>query len=513
MKRPHFSILTLILLALAFPTLLARAQAPDRFLATLDVRSAAGRTALISQGFTVWDADLDSITLLVDRSQLRRLEQKKVGTIDLHPLDFPPSFDAYHDYAEMVSELQALHEQHSQVTQLQSIGKSIEGRELWALRITDHPDEQEPDENAILIFAGAHAREHLTVEQALFLAHDLLDNYGREGEVTNLVNHRDIWLIPNLNPDGSEWDINQWLNAPPYWRKNRRDNRDGTRGVDLNRNFGYQWGCCGGSSGFTAAETYRGPAPFSEPENQALRDFASAHPRLTMCLSLHTYSELVLYPYGYTYQDAPPDMKPGDLDIFRAVASGMAQRNGYQAAQASDLYIVDGSHDDWLYHELGIYALTWELYPASYSPGFYPPASAITSQTARNRTALRYTIALADDPAKSVGLGADMTPPQIQLLSPQAGAQIVAGAPIIASVAVTDDVGVATVEYLLDDAPVAVVTAPPFTTTLRLTEGEHRLQARAFDAAHGQTLSDSIAINVVAAPTIAVYLPLLLTLP
>lgn len=502
MPRTRHTILLLLLglLIVAVETLQARslrAETPPRVLITIDAPTAAARTALVAKGYDVWSATLEGVTLAVPPGEVRRLQSQgyQVQQVEALPLAFPPNYGGYHDYAETVTELQSLAAQYPDVTRLQSIGKSLEGRDLWALRITDHPDQNEPGEKGILIYGGTHAREHLTVEQALFVAHDLLDNYGHEGEATNLVNQRDVWILPNVNPDGSEYDIASGNLI--WWRKNRRNNGDGSLGVDLNRNFGYKWGGAG-SSGGTSSETYRGPQPFSEPENQALRDFVSSQDDIEIAISLHTYGELVLYPYGYTYAELPPDMKAADLAIFKALAGAMATRNGYTAQQASDLYIVSGDHDDWFYGARGIYAMTIEMYPTSSSPfGFYPPDSVIAPQTTRNRTALRYSIAMADDPAKSTGQGKDMTAPTVQILTPGDGATMTAGTAVSVTVAVSDTVGVTTVEYLVDGQPAAVRTVPDFAASLTLALGDHVLAARAFDSAHWQTLSAPVSVRAV----------------
>ncbi len=497
--RPRHSALllglTLFLVGGLLPPTPLAADTPPRLLVTLRAPNVAARTALAASGYDVWSASLESMTLAVTPTDLRRLQSQgyQVEQVESLPRAFPPNYAGYHDYAETVAELKGLNAQYCDLTHLQSIGKSLEGRDLWALRITDHPDQDEPGEKAILIYAGTHAREHLTVEQALYVAHDLLDNYGHEGEATNLVNQRDIWILPNLNPDGSEYDITAGF--PAYWRKNRRNNGNGTWGVDLNRNFGYKWGDNNGSSGLPGSDTYRGPQPFSEPENQALRDFVMAHPAIDVTISLHTYGELVLYPYGYTYDDLPPDMKAADLAIFQALAGAMAARNGYTAQQASALYITSGGHDDWFYGMLGIYAMTMEMYSKSPNPGFYPPDTAIAPQTKRNRTALRYAISMADDPAKSTGQGQDMTPPAVAILSPGDGADVPAATPLAVTVAVSDTVGVTTVEYLVDDQPVAVSTTPDFAAEITLTTGQHVLRARAFDSANWQTLSDPVTVQ------------------
>ena len=507
MTRRWIPIIALLLAVALTPTILVRAQAPDQFLITLDVRNREDRTMLVQEGYEVWGATTESITLVGNRETLRELQQRGEQIMAVTPVAFPPDFEDYHDYAEMVTKLQMLAASYPDITDLQSIGQSHQGRELWALRITDHPEATEEGEQGILIYAGTHAREHLSVEQALYLANDLLQNYGTEGEATNLIDNRDIWILPNLNPDGSEYDIDQWQsNQRPYWRKNRRNNQDGTWGVDLNRNFGYQWGCCDGSSSYTSSDLYRGPVPFSEPESQALRDFVINHPHLTMSFSLHTYGELILYPYGYTYTDLPPDMDPDDLRIFRAMASEMAALNDYTAQQASDLYIVDGDHDDWLYGERRLYAFTWELYSPGSNPGFYPPDDVIPTQTERNRAALRYGISLADDPAKSIGAGNDMTPPEIQILAPDQNELLFANEPIQVTVAITDNVGISTVEYLIDGETVAMRSGGDFSATISLASGSYLLSARAFDAAHWQDLSEPQQLDVHTAQN--TYLPL-----
>ncbi|NOZ49510.1 MAG: zinc carboxypeptidase, partial [Chloroflexi bacterium] len=495
MKR-QFAIVLLVLLLL--PAILARAQAPTHFLVTLELPDPRLRSAVLQQGFPLWGATLHDLTLVVDGEQLRSLQKLGYTVSSLQPLDFPLHFEDYHNYSEMVAEIDAVAAQYPDIVRLVSLGKTIEQRDVWALRITDHPDADEPDEKAILIFANTHAREHLTVEQALFLIHDLVQNYGHDGEITNLVNQRDIWIIPSLNPDGAEYDIGG--SSFRWWRKNRRDNGNGTFGVDLNRNFGYQWGCCGGSSGFPGNSLYRGPAPFSEPETQTIRDFARAHPHLTTSISLHTWGELLLYPYGYTYTDIPVDMDATDYQIFRALGSGVSDRNGYRLQQASDLYITDGDSDDWLYGELGIYAFTWELYPRSSNPGFYPNDSVIPVQTERNRSALRYAIAMADDPAKSIDAGQDMQPPGIQITSPLTTSTLFEGAPITVTVDITDNVGVTTVAYWLDDQPLAVADQPPFSIVFTATLGMHRLGARAYDAAHWQADATALALDVLTDP-------------
>ena len=189
-----------------------------------------------------------------------------------------------------------------------SLGTSYQGRELWAVKISDNvdTDEAEPE---VLFTAGQHAREHLTVEMALYLLDELTSKYGTDARITNVVDTREIWIVPNVNPDGSEYDIA--TGSYRSWRKNRQPNAGSSAiGTDLNRNWGFQWGCCGGSSGTFRSETYRGPRAFSAPETQRVRDFVNSRviggvQQIKAAIDFHTYSELVLWPYGYTTRRTP----------------------------------------------------------------------------------------------------------------------------------------------------------------------------------------------------------------
>jgi hypothetical protein len=221
------------------------------------------------------------------------------------------------------------------------------------------------------------------------------------------VETREIYILFNVNPDGGEYDIA--TGSYRSWRKNRQPNSGSSYiGTDLNRNYGYKWGCCGGSSGFPSSETYRGSAAFSSPEMSRVRDFIDSRvvggsQQIKTSITFHTYAELVLWPYGYTYTDVPSDMTQDDHSVFVAMGQAMAATNGYTAQQASDLYITDGTYDDWAYGVHRIFAYTFEMYPTTSNPGFYPPGSVIARETSRNDAAVRYIIQQADCPYRTIG--------------------------------------------------------------------------------------------------------------
>ncbi len=323
--------------------------------------------------------------------------------------DFPTSMSAYHNWPELVDEIMQAQKDHPDIVSIFSIGKSYQGRDIWVAKVSDNvaTDEAQPE---VLIDALHHAREHLSTEQALAVLRWLTDGYGSDGTVTRLVNSREIFIIFALNPDGLRFD----LTGSPFraWRKNRQPNTGSTAvGTDLNRNYGYRFGCCGGSSGNPKSTTYRGAAAFSAPETRALRDFVSSRviggvQQIRTHITLHTNGKLILWPYGYTKTDVPPDMTALDHSTFVSMGKAMAALNGYKAKQSSDLYITDGDQIDWMYGKYRIFSYTFELYPAETGAvltDHYPPASAIGPQTERNRAAILLLIDRAACPYATLG--------------------------------------------------------------------------------------------------------------
>ena len=319
--------------------------------------------------------------------------------------EFPEADRGYHTYDEVASETAKIVGDYPAIVRRGSIGKSFEGRDILALKISDNVavDESEPE---ILFDASQHAREHLTVEMALYIVNELTSKYASDARVRSAVDSREIWVVPMVNPDGAEYDVSP--DGYRYWRKNRQPNVGSTAiGTDLNRNWGWQWGCCEGSGVDPSSETYRGSSAFSAPETRAVRDFVLSRrvggaQQIKASIDFHSYGELVMWPYAYTYEDTAPGMSQDQRDAFAALGRSMAQTNGYVAQQASDLYISDGNMRDWLWGSEGIFGYGFELYGAS--GGFYPPDELIAAQTSRNREAVLRLIEYADCPYRAAGL-------------------------------------------------------------------------------------------------------------
>ncbi|WKV72142.1 M14 family metallopeptidase [Streptomyces sp. PCS3-D2] len=379
----------------------------------------ADRTALLGTGVSIDEVDDHTVVVSADPLQAAKLKaigyrltplpgppDRSLPGIAASPMDFPSADSKYHNYAEATAEINTLVAQYPTIASKRVIGKSYQGRDLLAIKISDNvaTDESEPE---VLFTAHQHAREHLTVEMALYLLKEFTSKYGTDSRVTDAVNGREIWIIPDLNPDGGEYDIA--TGRYRSWRKNRQPNSGSSYvGTDENRNWNYKWGCCGGSSGSKSSETYRGAAAESAPEVKAVSDFVRSRvvggkQQIKAAIDFHTYSELVLWPFGYTYSDTAPGLTADDLAVYKKIGTSMAASNGYTPEQSSDLYITDGTIDDWLWGDQKIFSYTFEMYPRNGGGGFYPPDEVIDRETARNKDAVLQLLENADCMYRSIG--------------------------------------------------------------------------------------------------------------
>jgi carboxypeptidase T len=267
-------------------------------------------------------------------------------------------------------------EAYPSLARVESIGKSHENRDIWVLKISDNPGERELDEPAVLFNGMHHAREVMSPEVPLDIAEYLLTRYGSDPVVTDWVNDNEIWVMPMLNVDGN----NKVWNGSSMWRKNVR----GGYGVDINRNYSYAWGACNGSSGSTFAEDYRGPSAASEPETQAMMAFVS-RVQPVFNISFHSYSEMVIYPYGCNGRRS--ETRDVVEPLGRAMAAAFKTDSGrgtYDPGTSWELlYSVDGGDIDWMYNVEHVIPYVIELNAS----GFQPPFSMRQSTVERARAA------------------------------------------------------------------------------------------------------------------------------
>ena len=282
---------------------------------------------------------------------------KKIGT----------PYKVYHSFDEPITGIRAQLRKTAatfpRIAQLHTIGYSLQGRPMLALRLTN--ERIRGNKPQVLFLATHHAREWVATEVAMRLIKYLTSNYGSDARVTNLLNTTEVWVVPVGNPDGYQYTFT----TERLWRKNLRDNDgDGqitlADGVDLNRNFDAHWGYDDeGSNPVLSSETYRGSGPNSEPETQAVVDFVRRN-NFKFILSYHTYSDLILYPWGWQVRtpslDDPIFVAQAGTDDNPAIFDSLLGQ-GYNPGVGADLYITNGEFTDWTYDELGIPAYTVEL--------------------------------------------------------------------------------------------------------------------------------------------------------
>ena len=281
-----------------------------------------------------------------------------------------PNFGLFHTYSEAGDWLDQMHLDYPDVVSAKwSLGTSHEDRDIWCVRVSDNPEVDETGEPEILFDGMHHAREIMASEMVLMLIDHLGSGYGIDPEITWLLDNRELYLVPIVNPDGVVYNETTNPDGGGMWRKNRRNN-GGSYGVDPNRNYPFEW-VGPGSSTDPTSEVYRGPSPGSEPEVQAIMTLVNDHAFVT-AQSFHSYSNLTLYPWGYTANDSP------DSDTFVHMAGIMTQYNGYEPGQAPDiLYSVNGGSFDWVYGAQGEHpmCLAFSNEIGGSSDGFWPDES------------------------------------------------------------------------------------------------------------------------------------------
>jgi len=300
----------------------------------------------------------------------------------------------YHTFSEIVARLEQLHDDYPEIVSAPiEIGTTVEDRPLLAIRVSDNPDEDE-DEPEALFTSLIHCREVVTSYILFGVIDQMVADYGNDDRITRLVDERQTWFIPVVNPDGYVFNEELSPDGGGMWRKNRRENANGTMGVDLNRNFGAHWGYDNvGSSANGNNETYRGAEAFSELETQAIRDFVIDH-HISTSIFFHSYSNLCIYPYGYDV------LQPPDRSVFSALSRKLTDVNNYLPGCSWEvIYRTNGDSDDWLYSDDQhdpIFAFTLEV--GSRQDSFWPDLDRVEPLVAENIEAVLTLIDYADSP-------------------------------------------------------------------------------------------------------------------
>ena len=387
--------------------------------------------ALLEEGFDVWRGEerkgflrlaVDALDLgrlralgyepVVDRRQTELLQRARTAaTSGVEGGGGIPGFSCYRTVEETHAAAQQILVDYPTLAAWIDIGDSWEkgaglgGYDLFVLRLTNSAIPG--PKPALFLNTAIHAREYTTAELGTRMAEHLVTQYGLDADVTWLLDHHEIHFNLQANPDGRKR-----AETGLSWRKNANNDHcsnSNSRGIDLNRNFEFQWGCCGGSSGSPCSGTYRGPSAGSEPETMAIVDYVRAlfpdqrvddlempapSDATGVLIDIHSFGEDVLWSYGF--RTAPPP-EPTASAIY-TLGRKMAFFNGYRPQHGS-LGTVDGSTKDFAYGELGVPGFTLEL-----GNSFFESCAAFESQVwPDNREALTYVAKVVRTPYLTPG--------------------------------------------------------------------------------------------------------------
>lgn len=333
------------------------------------------------------DWDRRVLSIVVKESRMRQFPSgfKVIGRRAIQTPD-----KGYKQYSEISAYLKEVERRYPSLAKVYVIGRSLEGKEILALHLTDQAH-RSMDKPSILIDAMHHAREIMTPEIAIDMINYLTQMVNRDTRTNKWLTKYNIWIVPMVNPDGND---RVWK-SEPMWRKNTR----GGHGVDINRNYPYDWNACGGSSGSKSSDVYRGEGPGSEPETQALMALAEKiKPKFN--ISYHSYSELVIYPFGCNPKRIPAD----DAALYQKIGKELASKlvrdsgsGGYRAGTSYDLlYNVDGGSVDYMYMKTKTMSFVIEV--NSSSAGFQPPFSLRDPTVIKQRAGWQYILEQMEGP-------------------------------------------------------------------------------------------------------------------
>ncbi|MEZ4804789.1 MAG: M14 family zinc carboxypeptidase [Bacteroidia bacterium] len=298
---------------------------------------------------------------------------KRAGLIYPVPQGFQfGSMGGYLTYMEADSHFNVLLNKYPNlISERDTIGLSYEGRTMYAFKVSDNPNTDE-DEPEVLYTALHHAREPMSLMQMVYFLYYICENYNSDSTIRTIVNQSEMYFVPFLNPDGYVYNQSTNPNGGGYWRKNRRLNADSTYGVDLNRNYGFNWAANNlGSSPTPSSNTYRGTSAFSEPETKNMRDFClSRHFEST--LNYHSFGNYLIFPWG---MDVNGSTTP-DNARYDWMARQLSVENGfkYGTSQQTLNYYMNGCADDWMYGEQSLKSKTFSFTPelGEDTDGFWP---------------------------------------------------------------------------------------------------------------------------------------------
>ena len=326
---------------------------------------------IINSGFQVNDIDFNTTTL------------KNFGNNceGINPVNIPNMFElgsmgGFFTFTELVENLDEMHNFYPNlITNKIPIGTSVEGHSIYSVIISDNPGINE-NEPAVLYTALHHAREPMSATQLIFFMHYILENYNSNDLIKYLLDNTELHFIVCVNPDGYLYNESIEPNGGGMWRKNRKDNGNGSFGIDLNRNYGFTWGYDDfGSSSDSYSDTYRGVQEFSEPETEAITDYCILN-QFKIVLNYHSYGNLLIYPWGYE-----ENIYTLDSGLYVNHSRFLVQENSfiYGTGNQTVGYVVNGCSDDWMYGDVNLKPKAFSFTPevGGVVHGFWPDSNDI----------------------------------------------------------------------------------------------------------------------------------------
>lgn len=454
---------------------------------------------------------------LLGGAAAKRLASDNVGIQSI------PGYACYETVEETFAAAEGFTTAYSNLAEWKDVGDSwqktqgLGGYDMKVLKLTNKSTTGPNGAAKPILFVNSaiHAREYTTAALTLAFARQLVEGYGTNADATWILDHHEVHLMLHTNPDGRKK-----AETGLSWRKNTNQSYCGatsnSRGADLNRNFTFSWNSTGGSgsSGNGCAETYRGPSAGSEPETQAIEGYVrslwpdrrgpaktDAAPADTsgIHMDIHSYSELVLWPWGDTKTVAPNGI------AMQTLGRKFAFFNGYLPEQSIGLYATDGTSDSVSYGELGVAAFTMEL-----GTSFFQSCTSYESTVKpKNLPALLYAAKVVRTPYQTPA-GPDIT--VLKLSNKAATTGVTAGTPVTVTATAVDNrystrkgtepsQAIAAAEVYIDTppwmpgaAPVALTAkdgsfnattevATGAVSTTGLSKGKHMMFVRGKDAA------------------------------
>lgn len=391
------SLFVFIILLMASVSMAATAERP--MLVRVSITDHQANALLRQHEFDIAHFAQGYVEIIADDADLQSLKDLGLNPAVIHDdlvgfyqsrMPLGATMGGFRTLSECLALMDSLHTLYPAITTARdSVGHSYQGRGIWAMKISDNPgaDEDEPE---FFINSLIHAREPMGMEATVRFMKYLCENYNTDPVVANLVNNREFYFIPVVNPDGYEYNRTTTPGGGGMWRKNRHGN-----GTDLNRNWGYMWGYDDiGSSPEPTSETYRGASAFSEPETQALRQYIDSH-HFSIGMNFHTYGGYFLYSWCYSDIYAP------DNELFMEIGDSCTAANGYLRGTAWEiLYNTNGDANDWMYGENtekpSFFGFTYEV--GDGSDGFWPDPARIPTLWNHVLPGLLYLARIAENP-------------------------------------------------------------------------------------------------------------------